>query len=296
MKNVSFIGLGAMGRAMVPNLLAAGYAVTVHNRTKERAKPLLDLGATWADSPAEAVEPKGLVLTILSDDQALSEVCEGPKGLLQTLGRGGLHLSMSTVSPALIRRLAVLHRAKGAGLLGSPVFGRPEAAVAAKLWICLSGPADGRQEARPVLEALSQKVFEFGEDPAAAHVVKLCGNFMLASAVEAMSEAYVLAEKNGIPRQAVHDLLSTTIFPGPVHQGYGKRVAEDSHLPAGFKLALGLKDVQLALATAQESGVEMPLGELCQRRLSMSRDKGRGEMDLSALVLEAAEQAGLRKG
>ncbi len=293
MTKVAFLGLGAMGSAMVPNLLKAGFAVAVHNRTREKAAPLLHLGATWAESPAQAARGAGFAVTMLSDDSALSGVCRGPEGLLEGLGAGVPHLSMSTVSPLLVEALAEEHRRRGSVLLGSPVFGRPDAAAAARLWICLSGPAEARRRAMPPLQAMGQKVFEFGEDPAAAHLVKLCGNFLLASAVEAMSEAFVLGQKRGIPRASLHELFSSTIFPGPVHQGYGARVAGDAHQPAGFKLSLGLKDVSLALAEARRAEVPMPMASLCANQLLAGLAKGRGEMDLSALVLEAADNAGL---
>jgi 3-hydroxyisobutyrate dehydrogenase-like beta-hydroxyacid dehydrogenase len=200
---------------------------------------------------------------------------------------------MSTISPATSRRLAARHDERGAFYVAAPVFGRPEAAAARKLWICCSGAKEGREKARPVLEALGQGVFDFGDDPAAAGVVKLAGNFLIASALEAMAEAWTLAEKNGIPRRSVADLFSTTLFACPIYKNYGDVIAGERYSPAGFRLALGLKDIGLALETAAESGVPMPLASLLRDRLLGSVARGRKDLDWAGLALAVSEEAGL---
>src|SRR5262249_13588168 len=154
----------------------AGFRLRVYNRTAEKARPLLERGAVLARSPAEAAEPSGIVVTMLSDDRALEEVTHGAGGLLDRLG-DGVHLSMSTIAPRTARRLADLHRQRGAHYVASPVFGKPDVAAQAKLWIVTSGEAAARARVRPIQEALGQEVCDFGEDPGAANVIKLAGNF-----------------------------------------------------------------------------------------------------------------------
>lgn len=291
---VGFIGLGAMGLPMAQNLLKAGYALQVYNRTGQKAAPLQAQGAALAAKPADLGRPGAVVITMVADDSALEEVVLGPEGFGGTLGPEGIHLSMSTVSPTLARNLASHHRRQGAAYLAAPVFGRPDAAAARKLWICLSGPAAARERARPVLEALGQGIFEFGEDPSAAHVVKLAGNFLIMAALEAMAEAFTLAEKSGIDRTAIATLMGQTLFACPIYQNYGKLVAAHQYQPAGFRLPLGLKDVTLALQAAADVRVPMPLASLVRDRLLASLAKGRQDLDWSALALEASEDAGLK--
>lgn len=289
---IGFIGLGNMGRSMAANLLKAGYAVTVYNRTAEKAETLVQQGAQRAHRAVDTVETGGIVITMVANDSALESIVHRD-GFLERLGANGIHLSMSTVSPALARRLTESHAHHGCIYLAAPVFGRPEAAAAAKLSICVAGQSEAKTRVQPILHVLGQAVFDFGEDPAMANVVKLCGNFMIASAMEAMAEALALAEKNGIDREAVISMLGQTLFSAPVYQNYGKAIAEKRHTPAGFQLSLGLKDINLALDTAEEAKMPMPLASLLHDRLMASVAKGRGEMDWSALSLDVLDNAGL---
>ncbi|MDA8094176.1 MAG: NAD(P)-dependent oxidoreductase [Betaproteobacteria bacterium] len=293
-RTVGFIGLGQMGAAMAATLLKAGYRLRVYNRSPEKSQALLALGAQLAATPHEAAQAGGVVITMVSDDTALELLATGPDGFAQSLGPGGLHLSMSTISPALSRRLAALHRDRAAFYVAAPVLGRPDAAAARKLWIIQAGNAEAKAIARPYLEALSQGIFDFGEDPGGANIVKLAGNVLLASALEAMAETLAFAEKNGIPRTAFAEMLGATLFPCPVYQNYGRAIASELYEPAGFKLALGLKDVTLALAAAAESRVPMRLASVVRDQLLSAAAKGRAGMDWSALGLEASESAGLR--
>ena len=201
---------------------------------------------------------------------------------------------MSTIAPATARRLSGHHKAFGASYVAAPVFGRPEAAAARKLWICISGPRAAKERAEPVLKALGQGVFDFGEDPGAANVVKLSGNFMIAAAMEAMAEAFALAQKNGVDRSAVADLFGQTLFACPVYQNYGKTIAQERYSPAGFRLPLGLKDVDLVLQTAAASRMPMPVASLLHDRFVTAMAKGRESMDWSALALGVSEDAGLK--
>jgi len=289
---IGFIGLGNMGQAMASSLLKAGYTLTVYNRTLSKAEALTAKSARLAHQPSEAVTKGGIVISMVANDQALEEIVMS-QGFLERLGPGGIHLSMSTVSPETSRKLAQLHTQHGSIYLAAPVFGRPEAAATQKLWICLAGPHLARERVQPVLKALGQGIFDFGEDPGAANIVKLCGNFLILSAMEAMAEALTLAEKNGIARSAVIDMLTHTLFSAPIYQTYGKMIAEKRHTPAGFRQTLGLKDLNLVRDVAEHATMPMPLASLLHDRLLAGIAKGRGDMDWSALSLDVLENAGL---
>jgi 3-hydroxyisobutyrate dehydrogenase-like beta-hydroxyacid dehydrogenase len=291
---IGFIGLGNMGHPMAANLLKAGYSVRAWDRTPARAAALTAQGATSLARPEDSAEPGGLIISSLSNDGVLEEVVGANPELLRRLGPGGIHISTSTVAPDTSRRLAEGHKPYGLTYLAAPVLGRPDAAAAAKLWIFLSGPAEAKERAQPVLRALGQGVFDLGEDVGAANVVKLAFNFLLASAIEAMAEAFTLAEKNGIDRRRLAELLAQTVFDCPVYRNYGKQIAEQRYEPALFKLSLGLKDVSLALQTAASSKVPMPLAGLLHDHLLAADAKGRGELDWTGLAREVSEAAGLR--
>jgi len=293
---IAFLGTGRMGFPMVSNLLRAGFPVRVWNRTEEKARPLTGLGAVLGSSPRDAVQECGVAVTMLADDDAVRSVAEGEHGFLGHLGEAGVHVSMSTIAPATARELSAAHAERGERLVSAPVFGRPDMAERAMLVVCAAGEAGARERVRSVLAALGQRVADFGDRPEAANVVKLAGNFLIAAAIESMAEAYALAEKNGVDRARLNDLLTETLFACPVYQGYGRKVADEDFEPALFGLPLGLKDVSLVLRTAAESEVPMPLADLLEERLTSALAKGRAELDWSGLALEAAEAAGLRRG
>ncbi len=290
---VAFIGTGSMGAPMAMNLVKSGFDVAAYNRTPEKLAALAEAGARTAARPADAVTPGGIVVTMVSNDQVLKDLVAGDGGVAPALG-AGIHVSMSTISPDTSRELAKLHAAFGGHYVAAPVFGRPEAAAAAKLWICQSGPSQAKRAARPLLEAMGQSVHDFGEDPGAANLVKLCGNFMILSAVEAMSEAFALAEKSGIDRAAMAGFFGETLFGCPIYRNYGRILADRAYEPAGFQLALGMKDVKLVRGAAGSVEISMPLSELLHQRLADSLAKGRGGMDWTAIELIVAEAAGLR--
>ncbi len=292
-ETIGFVGLGNMGRPMAANLLAAGFGLRVFSRTAEKAAALAGKGALQVARPEEAALPGGIVVTMLSDDRALQEVALDGDRLARALGPGGVHISMSTVSPAASRRAAEHHMPFGVAYVAAPVFGRPDAAAARKLWICVSGARAARERVAPVLNALGQGVFDFGEDAGGANVVKLAGNFMLASAVEAMAEAMTLASKNGIEPARLLSMMGQTLFACPVYQNYGKALIGRNYEPPGFRLALGLKDIDLVLKTASEAKVPMPFASLLHDRILAGVAKGRGDLDWAILGQEVAEQAGL---
>jgi 3-hydroxyisobutyrate dehydrogenase-like beta-hydroxyacid dehydrogenase len=293
-ETLGFIGLGNMGEPIAANLLRAGFGLRVYNRTAARAAPLVAKGAAQVTSAAEVAQPGGIVLTMFADDRAVEEVTLAEHSFVERLGAGGIHISLSTIAPATSRRLAEHHAKHKVEYVAAPVFGRPEAAAAARLWVCTSGAAAAKQRVQPILTAISQGIFDFGEDYGAANVVKLCGNFLIAAALESLAEALTLARKNGVDPKALAEMFGKTIFACPVYQGYGKQIAEQRFEPVEFRLALGLKDIQLALQTAGSSSVPMPIASVLRYRWLESVAKGRADMDWTAVALAVAEDAGLK--
>jgi len=288
---VGFIGLGQMGAGMAASLLRGGHEVTVYNRTPERAHPLVALGARVAASLGEA-SGNPVVFTMLADDAALEAVVFGEGGMLRHLPRGAVHVSSSTVSVALSQRLAREHAAAGQRYLAAPVFGRPEAAASAKLFVVAAGDGATIEEARPLFEALGQRTFVVSGDPPAANLVKLSGNFLLASVIEGLGEAMALVGKAGIDRRQYLDLLTASLFDVPVYKNYGRLVAEKAFTPAGFAAPLGHKDIRLVLAAAETLRVPMPLASLLRDRFLTLLARGGEEQDWSAIGDLARQDAG----
>ena len=295
-ETIGFIGLGGMGSAMAANVQKAGIGMRVYNRTSEKAKPLVEQGAVQADTPAGAAQTGGIVVTMLTNDQAVEEMAFGENGFGEVLGEGGVHISMSTISPELSRRLAGRHAALGTQYVAAPVFGKPDAAAAQKLWIATSGPETAKARVRPVLEAMGQGVYDFGEDAGAANVVKLCGNFLLGAAIEAMGEAFTLAQKNGVSRQSVYELFTGTLFACPVYKNYGKLIAAEHYQPIGAIPSLIRKDFGLLLQEANTSHVPMPLASLVHDRLTAMVARGREDRDWAGFAQEVSDSAGLKNG
>jgi 3-hydroxyisobutyrate dehydrogenase-like beta-hydroxyacid dehydrogenase len=287
--DIGFIGLGSMGLPMASNLLAAGHNLRVYNRTAAKADSLVKRGAELMSNSAAVASPGGVVITMVADDAALETVVIGGDAIAHRLAPGGIHISMSTIAPATARKLAQYHAENGSIYVAAPVFGRPEAAAAKRLWICTSGAAQAKQKIAPILDTMGQKTFDFG----AANAVKLSGNFMIAAAMESIAEALAMLEKSGVDRVAAMEMLSSTLFACPLYQGYGNAIAQMRHTPAGFRLPLGLKDVELVLKTGGEVRAPMPVASILRDRFLTSIAKGHGEMDWSAFALGARDDAGL---
>jgi 3-hydroxyisobutyrate dehydrogenase-like beta-hydroxyacid dehydrogenase len=279
---------------MASNLVYAGFRVTAWNRTASKADSLVAKGARRAERPEDVAGPGGIVISMLADDAALEHLVMGDAMIANRIAPGGIHISMSTVAPATTRALGKVHEEAGSTMVAAPVFGRPEAASARKLWICASGPAQAKAAAKPIFDALGQRVFDFGEEPGAANVAKISGNFLIAAAMEAMGEAFAMAEKSGADRDAIASMLGQTLFACPVYQHYGAAVAARRHWPAGFRLPLGLKDVELVLRTARETATPMPTASLLRDRFVHALAMGRDQLDWSAMALGAREDAGLK--
>jgi 3-hydroxyisobutyrate dehydrogenase-like beta-hydroxyacid dehydrogenase len=289
---VGFIGLGQMGTAMAGRLVQAGHEVTVYNRTKSKAQALTDQGAHLAARVADACQGD-VVITMLADDDAVEEVVFGERGVLQSLGERTIHVSMSTTGLALSKKLADAHATAGRRFLAAPVFGRPDVATQGKLFIVAAGERDVIDACMPLFRAMGQKTIPISEVPQAANLVKLSGNFITASVMEALSEAMALILKAGIDPHRYFELLTSTIFTCPVFTNYGGLIANGKSQPAGFAASLGEKDIRLALAAAETLRVPMPLASLVHDRLQTLIARGGEQVDLSALGQLAANDAGV---
>jgi 3-hydroxyisobutyrate dehydrogenase-like beta-hydroxyacid dehydrogenase len=292
-QTIGFIGLGNMGFPIARNLLKAGYKLRVFNRTKEKGAPLAEQGAELVDCSNQVAETGSIVFSMLADDDAVQSVSVRDPDFLKRLGPRGIHVSMSTISPETARQLAEQHSEHGVSYIGSPVVGRPDRAAAGKLFILLAGKHDAKERVLPMLECIGERIFDFSENPWNSNVAKLALNFNIVAAIECMAESFTFAEKNGIRREKMAELLSNTVFGGVVYKGYGQHVAHHDYEPAGFRLKLGWKDLRLALQTAQESATPMPIGSFLRDRMLSALAKGRGDMDWSAIALGASEDAGL---
>jgi 3-hydroxyisobutyrate dehydrogenase-like beta-hydroxyacid dehydrogenase len=288
---IGFIGLGNMGHGMAANLLKAGHHVTVYNRSPAKAQDLAQQGATTARTVAEACGG-AVVFTMLADDQAVENVTFGEDGIVSSLEPGATHVSSSTVSVAMSQRLAAAHAEAGQQYVAAPVFGRPEAAAAAKLFVIAAGNPQVLQPLVPLFDSIGQRTFVVSDQPHAANLVKLSGNFLLASAIESVGEAVALVAKAGVDRQQYVDILTSTLFAAPAYQTYGGLIARREFEPAGFAATLGLKDVRLVLAAAEGLQVPLPVASLLHDRLLTLVATGGGHLDWSAVATLAERDAG----
>jgi 3-hydroxyisobutyrate dehydrogenase-like beta-hydroxyacid dehydrogenase len=280
---------------MAANLLRAGHDVTVYNRTPGKERALVAKGAHAAGQIADACRGDAVV-TMVADDAAVDGVAVGSQGLLASMAKKAIHVSMSTISVAMSKRLAVAHAAAGQSFVAAPVFGRPEAAAAAKLFILASGAPSAIATCQPLFDAIGQKTFRIGDEPSAANLVKLSGNFLLASAIEALGEAITLVAKAGVDRRQYVDLLTETLFAAPAYKTYGGLIAEQRFEPAGFAAPLGAKDIRLTLAAAESLLVPMPLASLLHDRFLALLAQGGEALDWSGIASMAARDAGQPRG
>jgi 3-hydroxyisobutyrate dehydrogenase-like beta-hydroxyacid dehydrogenase len=288
---IGFIGLGQMGSGIASNLIKAGHDVTVYNRSRGKAEALQSKGAKIAATPGEACNGDA-VFTMLADDHAVEAVAYDDHGILTHLRPGAVHVSLSTISTALSKRLAGAHAKVDQGYVAAPVFGRPEAAAAAKLFVVAAGKADAIEAVSPLLDAIGQKTFVVSEEPEAANIVKLSGNFLIASVIESLGEAMALVGKAGLDKHQYLEILTSTLFGAPVYKTYGTLIADGKFSPAGFAAPLGLKDIRLALAAGEELRVPLPLASLLRDRFLTLLAHGGDELDWSAVGGLAAKDAG----
>jgi 3-hydroxyisobutyrate dehydrogenase-like beta-hydroxyacid dehydrogenase len=290
---IAFIGLGNMGAAIAANLLRAHHEVVVWNRSADKARPLTEAGAQLAATPHAAATGREVVITMLADDAALDAVLDGNDGILTGMAPDALHISMSTIAVATAVRVAREHESRGQRFICAPVFGRPEAAAAAKLFIVAAGDGESVASAAPVFAAIGQRVFDVGTTPSAAALVKLCGNFMILSTIESMAEAMTLAVKGGVAKATLLEVLTGSVFNAPLYHNYGKLLVEERFKPAGFTAPLGLKDMRLAGQSAETLRVPMPLLNLLREHLLQTIAVEGEEVDWSGIGLTVAKNAGL---
>ena len=291
---IGFIGLGNMGSGMARNLLRAGHQLTVYNRSQDKAEALSKEGARVASSPAEAAHGSQGVITMLSDDQALSEVVFGDNGLASGLEPGAVHISSSTISVAFARRLAEEHANRGQRFITACVFGRPEAAENKKLVVVAAGDSQTIERSRPLFDAIGRATFIAGPEPWHANLLKLCGNFMIASMLETFSEAFATTRKAGLDPHQFLDIMNE-LFQSPVYKNYGATIADEKFEPAGFALKLGLKDVRQVLDAAQDLGSPMPVASVVRDHLVSAMAHGQEALDWSSLSRVLARSVGLEE-
>ncbi|HEY0430384.1 MAG TPA: NAD(P)-dependent oxidoreductase [Pyrinomonadaceae bacterium] len=293
---VGFIGLGNMGSAIARNLIDAGHDLTVYNRTRSRAEVFASERVRVAETPLAAAADAEVLVSMLADDAAVEAVIFAPGNAIRALPAGAVHISMSTISVALSRRLAEHHREKQQHYIAAPVFGRPDAAAAAKLFVVTGGPAAQIERCRPLFDVIGQKTFVAGEEAHAANVIKLAGNFLITTVIESLGEAFAFARKFGVDPHAFLDILTNSLFAAPIYRNYGSMIASDKFEPAGFKLPLGLKDNRLLLAAAEEIAAPMPMASLVHDRFVTALAQGLGESDWAAIARLSYQNAGLRTG
>jgi 3-hydroxyisobutyrate dehydrogenase-like beta-hydroxyacid dehydrogenase len=290
---LGFIGVGRMGEGMARRLLGAGHDLAVYNRTPEKARPLAQAGATLVRSIAEAARHGDVVISMVTNDEAIEQVAEGEAGLLRALAPGAVHLAMGTHGVAAIRRLRDRHAAAGQVLVAAPVLGRPDLAAAGELNIVPGGPAAARARCRPLFEVMGRRIFEAGDDPASAAAIKVANNFVLGSAIEVMSEAFALVGRYGVRADVFHDVLTEGLFSAPAYKVYGKIIVDKAYDRVGVTATIGLKDANLALSAGEAVGVPLPTANVWRDRLISAIAHGDGERDWAVLALEQERASGL---
>lgn len=291
---VGFIGMGRMGAAMAGQLVAAGHDVAVHNRTPEKADALVAAGASRAGTVADAARHGPVTITMLENDAALSAIALGGDGLVATMPTGAIHVAMGTHGLALVKALDQAHSEAGQVMVSAPVMGRPPVAEAGQLGILAGGPAEAVATCAPLFEAMGRRTFSAGIEPAAAAAAKIAVNMLLACAIEAMGEAFALAEKCGVDGPSFLDILTDGLFAAPAYKTYGRMIAEKDYFgPAGFAATTGLKDMNLALAAGEIAGVPTPSVGVGRDRLIAAIAKGMGDRDWTVMALEQARASGI---
>ncbi len=287
---LGFIGLGNMGAGMAANLIKAGHDVTVYNRSPGRVQALAEQGARPATTVAEACDGD-VVFTMLADDTAVEGVALSDSGIVASLAPGATHVSASTISVALSERLTGAHAEAGQQFVAAPVFGRPEAAAAAKLFVVAAGAPDAVAALSGLFDAIGQRTFVVSEQPKAANLVKLSGNFLIGAVIESLGEAMALTAKGGVDKHLYLDILTSTLFGAPVYKTYGTLIADEQFEPAGFAAPLGQKDIRLVLAAAEELRVPLPIASLLRDRFLTLLANGGDNLDWSAVGSLAARDA-----
>ena len=290
---IGFVGLGPMGESMARRLIDAGHDLRVFNRTATRAETLIAAGAHRAKTPARAADGADIVFSMLANDAAVEALALGADSIADGLDRNNVHVSCSTISPALSARLAQAHGERGQLYAAATVLGRPPAAASGALFIVLAGSVAARRRIAEPLSQLGQRTFELGDDPAQANLVKLALNFMIFSTIEQMSEMFALGEKGGVAPAMLFEILTNSFFTAPVHRNYGRLIVDRQFAPPGAAVPLAAKDTRLLLAAAEDLSVPVPMASLLRDRFLAMTAKGEAGLDFAALALRARDDAGL---
>jgi 3-hydroxyisobutyrate dehydrogenase-like beta-hydroxyacid dehydrogenase len=290
---IGLVGLGRMGQGMGHRLLGAGHDLMVFNRTASKAAELEKAGARRAGSLADTCRDRDIVITMVSDDAALSEVAAGRGGIRESLAKGGIHVAMGTHSAAAIQAHAAAHAEAGQTLVAAPVLGRPDAAAAGQLVIVAGGPADALKRCEPAFQAMGRKTAEAGSKPESAIAIKLANNFVLACAIESMAEGFALVRKYGVQPQVFFEVITEGLFAAPAYKVYGKLMVDQAYDKPGFTATLGLKDVKLALAAGELANVPLPSGSVVRDRLIGAIAHGEADKDWAILAREQGRACGL---
>ncbi len=290
---IGFVGLGPMGTPMAGRLLEAGHDLAVFNRTRAKADDLVARGALRAGSPAEAARDAEIVFSMLAHDAAVEGLAFGPEGILAGLPKGAVHVSTSTISPDLSTRLQRAHAEHEQLYAAATVLGRPPAAQSGELFIVLAGSETARRKIAEPLATLGQRVFDLGEDPAQANLVKLSLNFMIFSTIEQMSEMFALNDKGGVAPATLFEIMTNSFFTAPVHKNYGRIIVDQRFDPPGAAVPLALKDNRLLLEAAEAMAVPVPMASLLRDRYLAMTAKGEAALDFAALSRRSRDDAGL---
>ena len=281
---IGFIGIGNMGTGMAKRLIEAGHVVTIYNRTTSKTMELKKLGAILATSPAESAKNADVLITMVKDDQALEAMMWGPQGASEALPKEAIHISMSTISDELAKKLPAAHEKTRTHHIGAPVFGRPPAAAEGKLFIVAGGETKSLDACEPIFQVLGQKTIRMSDKPSIAHLTKIMGNFMLFSAIQSMAEAIAHVKAAGLDERIFLEAMTSTIFTAPIYKNYGTMMVENNFtMPGAVSMGLALKDVRLALQSSQAEKTVLPTALLLQSHLSEGISRGYGDHDVSSL-------------
>jgi 3-hydroxyisobutyrate dehydrogenase-like beta-hydroxyacid dehydrogenase len=290
---IGFIGVGRMGSAIAGRIRDAGLDLVVYDTVPDMTKPFAAAGVPVAGSLKECCGDRDIVVTMLPDDAALEQVTLGPGGICDTLPAGGIHMMMGTHGPAAVRTCAEKHARGGQLGVATPVLGRPDVAAAGQLGIIIGGPKAAAERCKPVIDVVARRVFEAGDRPEYAAIVKLANSLVLACAIEAMGEGFSLVRKYGVDAKVLYDVMTEGLFAAPAYKGYGKLIAEEDYGTVGFTLALGLKEIRLILSAADMQHVPLPAAHvLHDRLLSLVANASSGK-DWAFIAHEQAKNAGL---
>lgn len=288
---IGFIGLGNLGTVMVKNLIDRGRTLHIYNRTTAKLKEFENKATLYSDIPTFA-KACNIVVSIVSDDKAVEDISLGKEGLVEHLSPDSVHVCLSTIAPATSTTLHKAHMQKGIDYVTATIIGRPEAALARNLTVCMSGTTPKIEEVTELLKDLGGKNFyNYGDDPKNAAVVKVCNNFLIIAAIEAMGEAFNLVEKAGADKASFYQMISDTLFNAPIYKNYGKIMIDETYDKAGFTSQLGLKDTKLALSLAEETTTALPLADIIKNRFLINHSRGRNQWDWTSIVKVIEEES-----